>query len=38
MDTMKQAFTNRWVWLALALILAFLAYLAPRVAYSIPFI
>lgn len=38
MDTMRLALTKRWVWIALALILAFLVYHAPRIAYSIPFI
>lgn len=38
MENLKIAFMNRWIWYALAIIIAFLVYHAPRFTYSLPFI
>jgi hypothetical protein len=38
MNVLRSVFANKWYWLALAFILAFLVYHAPRLALSIPFI
>lgn len=38
MNAVKFVKTNRWVWVVLVLVLAFLVYHAPRIAQSLPFI
>jgi hypothetical protein len=38
MAAVKELMTNKWLWIALTLLIAFLVYHAPRIADSLPLI
>ncbi len=38
MNSLKSVITNKWFVLAIAILVAFLIFQAPRIAYSLPWI